>query len=245
MSPPALLVEAVDHRYGSKVALEDFSLTVSAGERAILLGPNGAGKSTLFGLLTQLLVLAKGRIELGGHAWGTAAARARLGVVFQQPTLDLDLTVGQNLRYHGALHGLSSAEVAHRVRDTLPALELEHRVTEKVRLLNGGHRRRVEIVRALLHRPQLLLLDEPTVGLDVASRRALIDHVTHLIANEGLAVLWATHLIDEVQPEDRVLVLHHGRLRCEGTPEEIVSATGAADLEEAFVALTPRPGGPR
>lgn len=245
MRGPALAVEGVGHRYGSKVALSDVSLELHPGERLILLGPNGAGKTTLFGLLTQLLVLREGCIVLGGHPWGSASARGQLGVVFQPPTLDLDLTVRQNLHYHGALHGLSRAEVGARTARTLPALSLEDRLDEKVRALNGGHRRRVEIVRALLHRPPVLLLDEPTVGLDVPSRRALVDHVTHLVGRERLAVLWATHLIDEVSPTDRVLVLHEGKVRAEGAPAELMAQTGARDLEGAFVALTPKGEGRR
>ena len=242
MTQAAVKAAAVGHRYGSKVALSELSFELREGERLVLLGPNGAGKSTLFGLLTQLLVLREGEIEIAGHPWGSVAARAHLGVVFQQPTLDLDLSVRQNLHYHGALHGLSRVDVTARIDAVIPALSLQDRLDEKVRALNGGHRRRVEIVRALLHRPQVLLLDEPTVGLDVPSRRALGEHVTGLVQREGLAVLWATHLIDEVTESDRVLVLHRGRLRAEGRPAELIAKTDAPDLEAAFVTLTPNGG---
>ena len=164
------------------------------------------------------------------------AALAAMGVIFQQPTLDLDLTVAQNLRYAAALQGLASP--AARIGEVLTRLGLEDRADSKVRTLSGGMRRRAEIGRALLHRPQLLVLDEPTVGLDIDSRRDIVQHVHRLCREEGLAVLWATHLIDEIEPDDRVVLLNRGQVRAIGTVAEVVQAAGARDLGVAYQQLT-------
>jgi ABC-2 type transport system ATP-binding protein len=159
-------------------------------------------------------------------------------VVFQQPTLDLDLSVLQNLRYHAALHGMSGSLAKQRIQEELERLGMYERRFEAVRQLNGGHRRRVEIARALLHKPALLLLDEPTVGLDVPSRQAIVDHVHQLVKNQQIAVLWATHTFDEVYPDDRLIVLHKGQIKAQGTINDVLSQTTTANIHEAFAALT-------
>ncbi len=230
----------VSFRYGDKPVLKEVSFALTSGRFHALLGPNGAGKSTLFGLLTRLLALQQGELLLAGQSLKKQPSEAmrRIGVVFQQNALDLDLTVRQNLQYHAALHGLSRKEARARGDRELERFELLKRANEPVRKLNGGHRRRVEIARALLHEPSLLLLDEPTVGLDVASRRGLNEHVRTLCEADGLTVLWATHLIEEVRPEDRVLILHEGKLLADGAGHEICEAEGARDLAETFQTLT-------
>lgn len=235
-----LTVDGLRYAYGARVALDGVGFAVPSGGFTALLGPNGAGKSTLFAIATGLLVPQAGTVTVLGHDLGRrpGAALAAMGVVFQQPTLDLDLTVEQNLRYFAALHGLGGGEAAVRIDAELDRLELSDRRKEVVRRLNGGHRRRVEIARALLHRPPLLLLDEPTVGLDRRSRLGLIAHVRDLCRRDGLAVLWATHLIDEIEEGDRVVVLHRGRMRAAGGVAAVVAAAGAADLAEAFDRLT-------
>jgi ABC-2 type transport system ATP-binding protein len=154
--------------------------------------------------------------------------------VFQQPTLDLDLTVKQNLRYFAALRGIKRKEADERMLRALKALDMEERVKERVRTLNGGHRRRVEIARALLHSPQLLLLDEPTVGLDDPTRRTIVRHVHELARTDNIGVLWATHLFDEVQPDDDLLVINRGKIVARGKAKEVVAETGAKDLGGAF-----------
>jgi ABC-2 type transport system ATP-binding protein len=227
-------------RYGDKPVLKEVSFALTPGRFHALLGPNGAGKSTLFGLLTRLLALQQGDILLAGQSLKKQPAEAmrKIGVVFQQNALDLDLTVRQNLQYHAALHGLSRKEARARGDRELERFGLLDRANEAVRQLNGGHRRRVEIARALLHEPALLLLDEPTVGLDVASRRGLNDHVRTLCESDGLTVLWATHLIEEVRQEDRVLILHEGKLLADGAGHDICQAEGTRDLAETFHSLT-------
>jgi len=230
----------ISFRYGDKPVLREVSFALTSGGFHALLGPNGAGKSTLFGLLTRLLALQQGDILLASQSLKKQPAEAmrKIGVVFQQNALDLDLTVRQNLQYHAALHGMSRKEARARGDQELERFGLLDRANEAVRQLNGGHRRRVEIARALLHQPSLLLLDEPTVGLDVASRKALNQHVRNLCDEDGLTVLWATHLIEEVREDDRVLILHQGQLLADGPGHAICEAEGTHNLAETFHSLT-------
>jgi ABC-2 type transport system ATP-binding protein len=233
---PVLTVKDVSYWYGAKQALDDVSFEVYPGRVTALLGPNGAGKTTLFSLITRLFDAPTGRIEICGHAaseWG-AKALGPLGVVFQQPTLDLDLTVKQNLRYFSALRGLKRKEADERMLRALTNLDMAERIGERVRSLNGGHRRRVEIARSLLHSPKLLLLDEPTIGLDDPTRRAIVRHVHELARNDNIGVLWATHLFDEVQPDDDLLVINRGKIVARGLTKDVVAETGAKDLGGAF-----------
>jgi ABC-2 type transport system ATP-binding protein len=236
----ALAVEGVSHAFGPREVLHDVSFRIRPGEFTVLLGLNGAGKTTLFSLVTRLYHGRAGIIRIFGFdvQRQSSEALARIGVVFQLPTLDLDLSVGQNLSYHAALHGIERRVARERIRVEAERVGLTDRLKDKVRELSGGQRRRVEIARALLHRPQLLLLDEPTVGLDIASRQFLLDHVRALCRGEELAVLWATHLIDEVDAEARVLVLHRGRLLAAGPVPEVVRAAKADTMRAAFDALT-------
>jgi ABC-2 type transport system ATP-binding protein len=238
--PAILEVRGLSYAFGAKTALDDVNLRLDRGQFKVLLGPNGAGKTTLFSLVTRLYEGRDGSISVAGRdvRRHSREALSRMGVVFQQPTLDLDLTVRQNLLYHAALHGLDRRFALERIRIELARLDMSERMGETVRKLNGGHRRRVEIARALLHRPPLLLLDEPTVGLDVPSRQAIVAHVHRLAREDGVAVLWATHLIDEVEETDAVVVLHRGRVRADGSRAEVLAATGAGDLGEAFNRLT-------
>jgi ABC-2 type transport system ATP-binding protein len=236
----ALEVVGISHAFGPRKVLNEVSFSLKPGEFTALLGPNGAGKTTLFSLITRLYDHRSGAIRVFGTALKDAPSRAlsRMGIVFQQPTLDLDLTIEQNLLYHGSLHGLGRGAARARIAREAARLELHERLGEKVRQLSGGQRRRVEIARALLHDPELLLLDEPTVGLDVASRQFLIDHVRALCRDRGIAVLWATHLIDEVDQEARVIVLHRGRVLAQGEVAEVCAGIGAKTIREAFDRLT-------
>jgi ABC-2 type transport system ATP-binding protein len=238
----ALRVAGVSFAYKTALVLDDVSFDVPKGRFTALLGPNGAGKSTLFGLITQLLETRKGTISICGLDIARARARALgpLGIVFQQPTLDLDLSVRQNLFYFARLRGLSRAETGRRIERELTRLDMAERAGETVRALNGGHRRRVEIARALLHDPELLLLDEPTVGLDFPSRKAIVEHVHDLAAERNIGILWATHLIDEIRPSDGLVMLDKGRVAASGSAQDVVAGSGATTLDAAFTRLTSR-----
>jgi ABC-2 type transport system ATP-binding protein len=205
-----------------------------------LLGPNGAGKSTLFSLITRLYDSHHGRIHLCGFDIKKQSRQAlgQLGIVYQQTTLDLDLTVLQNLRYHLALQGINRKIGAKRIQEELERLHMYERRYETIRQLNSGHRRRVEIARALLHRPSLLLLDEPTVGLDVPSRKSIVEHIHQLAENRGLSVLWASHLIDEIYPNDRLLILHQGQIKARGSINQVLLQTASNTIDCAFNQLT-------
>lgn len=233
-------IEDLHFAYGAKKALDGVSLSIRRGRFTAVLGPNGAGKSTLFSLLCGLIANGKGRIRVLGveMAKTPRAALSQMGIVFQQPTLDLDLTVAQNMSYFGALRGFSGKECRRRAATCLQRMGLGGREREKARDLNGGHRRRLEIARAMLCEPRLLLLDEPTVGLDVPSRTALVEHVHELCAKSRITVLWATHLVDEIWPEDDLVVLHQGRVRAAGAVKAVLQETGSADVNGAFTALT-------
>ncbi|MBY6068905.1 ATP-binding cassette domain-containing protein [Leisingera aquaemixtae] len=235
-----LRLENLSYAYGARQALDAVSFRVEPGTFCALLGPNGAGKSTLFALLTRLFTAPQGRIEIDGHDMARAPRKAlrRMGVVFQQPTLDLDLTVQRNLSYFAALHGLHGARAQARIEAALERLEMPGRLGERVRDLNGGHRRRLEIARSLIHHPKVLLLDEPTVGLDAATRRAITAHVHDLSRRKGLTVLWATHLTDEIEDADQLLILHRGKLAQDGKARQLRGGLGLADH---FLRLTGEP----
>lgn len=229
----ALDIHQVCFNYGSRRALDNVSISMAAGERVMLLGANGAGKSTLFSLICGLFAADSGSIAINGRQiLQGAAALAPLGIVFQSQTLDLDLTVEQNLAYFCALHGLDRKTARQRIELALQRLDLLDRRRHKVRTLNGGHRRRVEIARATLHEPGILLLDEPTVGLDIPTRTELISYIRDLPESLGCAVLWATHLIDEIHEQDRVLMLHEGRVQRDGPAQQLCHTGSVADLSE-------------
>jgi len=237
---PALLLDNVVKTYGAIRAVDGVSFAASAGEFIALLGPNGAGKTTLFQLLSGLFVPDSGRIEVMGHDMlrDPVPALAKLGIVFQQPTLDLELTVTGNLLFHAGLHGIPRAVAKTRIEAELARLGLAERAHDKTIQLSGGNRRRVELARALLHEPRVLLMDEATVGLDPASRGDLLKLMLTMRAERSVAVLWATHLCDEVADADRVIVLHRGKVLADTTPGEFIKSAGAATIEQAFLAIT-------
>jgi ABC-2 type transport system ATP-binding protein len=237
---PALLLDKVVKTYGSIRAVDGVSLVAHAGEFIALLGPNGAGKSTLFQLLSGLFTADSGRIEVMGHDMSRdpVPALGRLGIVFQQPTLDLELSVTANLLFHAGLHGMPRATALHRIAQELAQLGLKERAHDKTAQLSGGNRRRVELARALLHEPRLLLMDEPTVGLDPASRGDLLKQLLVMRRERQVAILWATHLCDEVADADRVIVLHQGKVLADTTPAQLVASSGKTTIEDAFLAMT-------
>jgi ABC-2 type transport system ATP-binding protein len=237
---PALSIAGLGHSYGTRRALVDVSFAVAPASFTALLGLNGAGKSTLFSLVTRLFGIQAGRVSIFGHDIDRESGEALrlLGVVFQPRTLDLDLSVKQNLLYHAALHGIGRRDASKRSEALLARIGLVERAASKVRDLSGGQMRRLEIARALLHRPRLLLLDEPTVGLDIKARADILSHVRQLVTEEGIGVLWATHLIDEIVPDDDLVVLHQGKLLAQGKVADVIARTGANDLNAAFMRLT-------
>ena len=237
---PALKIEALSHSYGARKALDDVGFSIAQGSFTVLLGLNGAGKSTLFSLVTRMFAARTGRIAVFGHdiAREPGEALRRLGVVFQARTLDLDLSVMQNLVYHAALHGIGPADARIRGEAALARVAMADRANDKARDLSGGQMRRVEIARALVHGPRLLLLDEATVGLDIKARADILAHVRALVRDENLGVLWTTHLIDEVAAGDDIVVLHKGRMLASGPVADVVASAGVTDISSAFVKLT-------
>lgn len=233
----ALEVRDIGHSFGAVRALDGVSLTVPAGAFVALLGVNGAGKSTLVNLVTRLYDSGAGSIRVAGHDLRRepGAALARLGVVFQSRALDADLTVTQNLMYHAALHGIPRKAARARIGEVLEAVALADRAGSKVAALSGGQVRRAEIARALIHRPSVMILDEPTVGLDVKSRAEVLALTRRLVAEAGVGVLWATHLFDEVGQADAIVVLHRGRVLWSGPPAELAPD---GDVTTAFLRLT-------
>ncbi|MDP2263079.1 MAG: ATP-binding cassette domain-containing protein [Hydrogenophaga sp.] len=230
--------------YGGKPALKGVSVSLRAGEMLALLGPNGAGKSTLLQLLTGLFSPDQGSVQVAGHDMQQHPSRAlaALGVVFQQSALDLDLTVMANLLFHTDLHGLPRSLARQRIGDGLSAVGLADQAGATVRSLSGGTRRKVELVRALLHEPRVLLMDEATVGLDPASRQQLLESVRGLCQSRGLAVLWATHLIEEVKTADRLMLLHQGTVRFDGRIEDFMAAAEGPDFQTEVLRALQKPG---
>ena len=231
-SDSAVHIQGVTHRYGTHVALRDVSLEVAPGTLYGLLGPNGSGKTTLFRILSTLMPPSEGEARVLGR--GTVAAsdavRQQLGVVFQEPALDENLTVRENLRVQGALYGLHGADLQARTEELLERLDVLDRADDSVADLSGGLRRRADLARGLLHRPELLLLDEPTTGLDPAARRAFWTAIDRLRAAEGTTLLLATHLMDEAERCDRVGILSDGALVADDAPSALKAELGSETL---------------
>jgi ABC-2 type transport system ATP-binding protein len=225
--------------YGKKKALNNVNLNLTSGFN-VLLGPNCAGKGTLFSLLTGLTQTANGTIvinetDLIKHK---SKIMSEMGVVFQQSTLDLDLSVKQNLLYYASLHGIAPKKALENINTILAQLSLTERLHDKVRTLNGGHRRRVEIARALIHQPKVLLLDEATVGLDVESRLLIISYVRNLCNERGICVLWTTHLMDEVEPSDHLIIINKGEIQAHAQSSQLCEQHNVDDIYQLYFALT-------
>jgi ABC-2 type transport system ATP-binding protein len=221
-------VQNLTHRYGPRIALSGVTFAVGKGEIFGLLGPNGGGKSTLFRILSTMMVPTEGRAVIAG--WDVvrepAAVRRRVGVVFQSQSLDKALTVEENLRSQGHLHGLHGTPLRERMEHAMEQLGLTDRRRDLVEMLSGGLRRRVEIAKALLHRPQVLLMDEASTGLDPAARRDLSNYVESLRRREGVTILLTTHILEEADRCDRLVLLHQGKIVAEGTPAALRSRIG-------------------
>jgi ABC-2 type transport system ATP-binding protein len=237
---PALSVAGLTFQRAGGFALSEVTFRTRPGRVTVLLGPNGAGKTTLVQCLCGLLTPQAGRVRVLGRdlARERAAALGRLGLVFQEPTLDRDLTVRQNLIYFAALHGYGPGHARRRGDRLLAQFAMADLAGRKVRALSGGQRRRAELVRALLNDPPFLLLDEPTVGLDIPSRTQLVAEVHRLAAEQGTSVLWTTHLVDEVWADDDLVVLSNGRVAAAGTRADVLARTGTQTVGTAFDRLT-------
>ncbi len=226
-------VESLTHRYGNRIALAEVAFEVRKGEIFGLLGPNGGGKSTLFRILSTMMVPTAGRAMLAGYdvVRDAAAVRRHVGVVFQTQSLDKALTVEENLRAQGHLHALSGATLRERIEFAAERLGLKDRRRDVVETLSGGLRRRVEIAKALLHRPQILLMDEASTGLDPAARRDLSRHIELLRERDGVTILLTTHILEEADRCDRLVLLHRGRIVAAGSPAELRSRIGGDVVE--------------
>ena len=246
---PAVEIDSVSHDYGAHRALDAVSLAVGAGEIFALLGPNGSGKTTLFRILATLLVPQAGAVRILGRDVAQARDRVRadLGVVFQAPALDRKLTVRENLRYQAALYGLRGAERERRIDAALERFQVADRRDALVETLSGGLRRRVEIAKAILHRPRVLVLDEPSTGLDPGARLELWRALQEIRARDAVTVLMTSHILEEVERSDRVAILDGGRLVALGSPSELEARVGgdvvtiaAADAPALAAAIAAR-----
>lgn len=237
---PVLRLHEVRKSYGRTEALKGVSFEIAASEVVGLLGPNGAGKSTLFQIAAGLFAPDRGTVELFGLSYRHHGAEilSRLGVVFQSRSLDLDMSVRANLSFHGSLFGLSGALLRQRIAEVTNLLEIEDLVGKPVRTLSGGNQRRVEIARAMLNRPALLLMDEPSTGLDAATRRMLVAHMQIVRERQGTSILWATHLVEELEHADRIVLIKSGEVVRVATPSELIRETGAPSLTDAYIALS-------
>lgn len=229
---PAIHVSRLSYRYGERQALADLSLSIARGEIFVFLGPNGGGKTTLFRLLSTLIPLQQGEAEILGRdvRRETAAVRSSIGVVFQSPSLDKKLTVSENLRHQGHLYGLSGPALVTREREMLARLGIADRARDGVETLSGGLRRRVELAKGLIHGPRLLLLDEPSTGLDPGARSDLWSYLRTLRDEQGVTVVLTTHLLEEADKADRIAILHEGRLVALDAPDALRATVGGDSI---------------
>ena len=226
--PPAVEAEHLGFRYGKRQALDDVSFAIERGEFFGLLGPNGGGKTTLFKLLSTLVPIQTGEARMLGCDLrsDTLALRQRIGVVFQHPSVDGKLTVSENVLYHGHLYGLSATDLRERSAAMLKRLGLSERANDLAEDLSGGMKRRVELAKALIHEPELLVLDEPSTGLDPSARREFMGYLAHLREQEGVTIVLTTHYMEEAERCDRIGILHQGRLAALAPPGELKSGVG-------------------
>jgi ABC-2 type transport system ATP-binding protein len=229
---PAIRLAHLNYRYGNRQALVDLNLQIERGEIFAFLGPNGGGKTTLFRLLSTLIPLQQGAAEILSLdvARQTALVRALIGVVFQAPSLDKKLSVSENLRHQGRLYGLGGSDLRRRETEMLARLGLADRAGQRVETLSGGLRRRVELAKGMLHDPQVLLLDEPSTGLDPGARNDLWTYLKTLRDEHGVTIALTTHLLEEADKADRIAILHEGRLVALDTPEALRATVGGDSI---------------
>ena len=225
-------VTGLSYRYGARVALDALSLAAGRGEIFAILGPNGGGKTTLFRLLSTLVSVQAGAARIAGYDLGSqpAEVRARIGVVFQAPSLDRKLTVAENIDLQGMLYGLPWQEIVRRRNELMEQFGVTDRACDLTETLSGGLRRRVELAKGLIHRPELLLLDEPSTGLDPAARSDLSQLLKSLAADSRTTVVLTTHLLDEADAADRIAILNEGKLVALGRPDELRAEVGGDSI---------------
>lgn len=229
---PAIIVSHLSHCYGQRRALDDLSIQIQRGEIFAFLGPNGGGKTTLFRILSTLLPCPRETVRVLGHDLATEAAvvRACIGVVFQAPSLDKKLTVSENMRHQAALYGVRGATLRQREQQLLEQFGLTDRARELTEKLSGGLRRRVELAKGMIHQPRLLLLDEPSTGLDPGARSDLWKYLELLQRDFGVTVVMTTHLLEEAEKADRIAILHQGRLVASDTPGALRATVGGDSI---------------
>lgn len=234
-------INNVTKRYGDFVAVNDITFSVNKGEIFAFLGPNGAGKSTTIKMLTTLLRPTSGKILLNGHDVSSdpSAARKSFGIVFQDSSVDSELTAYENMELHAVLYGIPADQIKPRAYELLELLELKDRANDYVKTFSGGMIRRLEIARGLLHQPQILFLDEPTLGLDTQTRNLLWEYVTKLSRTQDMTVFLTTHYIEEAEMvSHRIAIIDHGTIIAIGSAKELKAKTHTDTLEQAYLALT-------
>ncbi len=238
---PIIEAKNVVKLFGDFVAVDGISFTVAPGEIFAFLGPNGAGKSTTIKMLTTLLQPTSGTLKLAGHdvMHDQDAVRQSFGIVFQDPSVDDELTAIENMQLHGAMYGVPRAELNSRIEELLTLVELWERKDSQVKTFSGGMKRRLEIARGLLHHPQILFLDEPTLGLDTQTRNLLWDYVRQLSVKEGMTIFFSTHYLEEAeQVADWIAIIDHGKIVADGTASDLKKQTKTSSLEQAYLELT-------
>ncbi|HEY5152402.1 MAG TPA: ATP-binding cassette domain-containing protein [Candidatus Saccharimonadales bacterium] len=241
MVQPIITAKDVSKRFGDVVAVDNISFDVKKGEIFAFLGPNGAGKSTTIKMLTTMLRPTGGRLTLAGHdvTKERDSARKAFGIVFQDPSLDEELSAYENMDLHGALYSVPKLQRRKRVKELLELVELDGRQDSMVKTFSGGMRRRLEIARGLLHEPRVLFLDEPTLGLDTQTRNLMWAYVKKLSQEKGMTIFFTTHYLDEAEAvAERIAIIDHGRIVALGTTPELCQQTGTKTLEEAYLQLT-------
>jgi ABC-2 type transport system ATP-binding protein len=236
-----ITVANLSKKFKDFTAVDNISFEVKKGEVFALLGPNGAGKTTTIKMLTTLLSPTSGQIRLNGHDPVTEqdAVRHSFGIVFQDPSLDIQLTAYENMEIHAVLYGVARIGRRRRIEELLRLVQLWERRNDKVEKFSGGMKRRLEIARGFLHHPAILFLDEPTLGLDPQTRNLIWEHVQDLNRSEGVTVFLTTHLMEEAERmTDRVAIIDHGRIAAQASAQELKEQTGTTSLEQAFLALT-------
>jgi ABC-2 type transport system ATP-binding protein len=241
MTSAAIKATNVVKTFGDIKAVDDISFEVKTGEVFAFLGPNGAGKSTTISMLTTMLRPTSGKLFLNGHdvTREQELARKSFGIVFQDPALEEELTAFENMKVHAVLYSVPANEQDSRIEKLLRLVDLWERRDSMVKTFSGGMRRRLEIARGLLHHPQILFLDEPTLGLDTQTRNLLWDYVEKLNENEGMTIFFTTHYLDEAQAAaDRIAIIDHGKIIATGTTKQLAEQTGTKTLEQAYLKLT-------